>query len=176
VPEPLEPNRDPAQRAQSTTTCAPFCGIAPAANASPSLPGRTGSCAANGPSRWPTSNAASASDSSSKERPTTTNNHIRQIDRPLRIQRTKRSPYNGGTWVRGTLAGHAFEALVFAEHAESESYELERSRISKLCVRDAADRVVACFDRGWDRTPDDEIAQAIIDLLAAELAEAVFGK
>ena len=45
----------------------------------------------------------------------------------------------GGTWVSGRLSGYRFEALVFPEHAESESYELGRSRISKLWVQRLAD-------------------------------------
>ena len=38
----------------------------------------------------------------------------------------------GGTWVFGTILRFRFEALVFEEHAESEDFELKRSRISKL--------------------------------------------
>lgn len=94
----------------------------------------------------------------------------------LRIT-TKRSRYCGGTWVSGIIADHEFEALVFPMHAESESYELQQSRISKLWIRERGCAIeAACFDRGWDKEPTTEIAKQIVDLLAAGLAEHVFGK
>ena len=80
-----------------------------------------------------------------------------------------------GTWVKGTLNGHRFEALVFAEHAECPDYELGESRISKLWLQSLADhRVAANFDRGWDIRPTTKTAQAIVDFLAAGLAEHVY--
>ena len=83
----------------------------------------------------------------------------------------------GGNWVSGSIAGHSFEALVFAEHAESESFELADSRISKLHLsHEVTKRTVASFDRGWDITPTSELAKAIVDVLASGLAETVFGK
>ena len=83
----------------------------------------------------------------------------------------------GGNWVSGTIAGHTFEALVFAEHAESESFELADSRISKLhLTHEVTKRTVANFDRGWDIAPTTELAKAIVDVLAAGLAETIFGK
>ncbi|MFN6042605.1 MAG: DUF6900 domain-containing protein [Phycisphaerae bacterium] len=83
----------------------------------------------------------------------------------------------GGTWVSGTIAGHAFEALVFPQHAESASYELANSRISKLHVtHQITKRTAAAFDRGWDITPTTDVAKAIVDVLASGLAETTFGK
>ncbi|HLP84890.1 MAG TPA: hypothetical protein VK157_11125 [Phycisphaerales bacterium] len=83
----------------------------------------------------------------------------------------------GGTWVHGTIASHTFEALVFPEHAESESYELARSRISKLHLsHEVTKRTAAAFDRGWEVTPTSDMAKAIVDVLASGLAETVFGK
>ncbi|HLP85160.1 MAG TPA: hypothetical protein VK157_12495, partial [Phycisphaerales bacterium] len=83
----------------------------------------------------------------------------------------------GGNWVSGTIAGHSFEALVFAEHAESSSYELGNSRISKLhLTHQITKRTAAAFDRGWEVTPTSELAKAIVDVLASGLAETVFGK
>jgi hypothetical protein len=77
-----------------------------------------------------------------------------------------------GTWVKGTLNGHRFDALVFAEHAESPDYELDQSRISKLWIQSLDNhKVVANFDRGWDIRPTTKIAQAIVDFLAAGLAD-----
>jgi hypothetical protein len=83
----------------------------------------------------------------------------------------------GGNWVHGTIAGHEFEALVFPQHAESESYELAQSRISKLhLTHEITKRTAASFDRGWDVTPTSDLAKAIVDVLAAGLAETTFGK
>jgi hypothetical protein len=83
----------------------------------------------------------------------------------------------GGNWVSGSIAGHSFEALVFAEHAESSSYELADSRISKLHLsHEVTKRTAAAFDRGWEIKPTTELAKAIVDVLAAGLAETVFGK
>ena len=45
-----------------------------------------------------------------------------------------------GSWVFGMLNGHQFQALVFPEHAEVESYELGQSRISKLWLQELATR------------------------------------
>lgn len=82
-----------------------------------------------------------------------------------------------GNWVGGTIAGHEFEALVFPEHAESEAYELGDSRISKLWLKDtASNQAVASFDRGWDMQPATPQAERIVGLLAAGLAETVFGR
>ena len=51
------------------------------------------------------------------------------------------------------------------------------SRISKLCVREKGTKTnAACFDRGWDTKPTTPAAKAIVDLLAAGLAETVFGE
>lgn len=83
----------------------------------------------------------------------------------------------GGTWVKGNIAGHAFEALVFPEHATDAAYELDDSRISKLWLQEHFTHTeVACFDRGWDRKPTTDAARTIVGLLAAGLAEHIFGK
>lgn len=115
----------------------------------------------------------------------TTSHPAAEADEPgailetLQISRIQRRSYGspGGTWVNGVIANHTFEALVFPDHAQSESYELGDSRISKLWLRDdapAPKKEVACFDRGWDRKPETPTARAIVDLLAAGLAERVF--
>ena len=79
--------------------------------------------------------------------------------------------------MRGSLNGHCFDALVFSEHAECESYELGDSKISKLWIQRIADKKeVVNFDRGWDRRPEDATAKAIVDFLAAGLAEHIYGK
>ena len=64
----------------------------------------------------------------------------------LKITKTEGRQLNaGGTWVSGSIAGHTFQVLVFEDHAETESYELGTSRISKLWLRRQA-------DRQWSRT------------------------
>ena len=62
----------------------------------------------------------------------------------------------GGKWVSGTIHGHHFDALVFAEHAEREEWELADSRISKLWLRRESDKqTVYNWDRGLDVPPAD---------------------
>ena len=79
-------------------------------------------------------------------------------------------------WVDGRIDTHTFQALVFPQHAECAEYELADSRISKLYVRRIADRATtANFDRGWDIRPTDEATTDLVDLLAAVLAESVYG-
>jgi hypothetical protein len=108
----------------------------------------------------------------------TTNNDIDATDLldTLMIKVKPRTAACGaGTWVKGTIGGHRFDALVFPEHAEHPDYELGESRISKLWVQRISDRVmVANFDRGWDVRPTTPVAEQIIDLLAAGLAEHVY--
>jgi|GEM_PF-4805717 len=80
-----------------------------------------------------------------------------------------------GRWVTGTIAGHSFEALVFREHAESESYELEKSRISKLQLRQIhGDQIVAEFDRGWSTEPSTPVARLITRIFTKALARLAY--
>ena len=95
----------------------------------------------------------------------------------LEITKMTRRNYAPGTWVSGRIAGHRFEALVFSEHAEEPEFELGESRISKLWIKRLADKRTVCnFDRGWDVHPADATAAAIVDFLAAGLAEHTYGK
>jgi hypothetical protein len=96
----------------------------------------------------------------------------------MRIKKIERSAFSGaGKWVIGTMGGHRFEAMVFPEHAECASFELGDSRISKLLVQRLDDRqTVAHFERGWDVKPTTPVAGQIVDLLAAGLAEHVYGE
>jgi hypothetical protein len=96
----------------------------------------------------------------------------------LRITRTTRRAAGRGTWVCGTIAGHRFDALVFAEHADVPEYEVGGdSRISKLWLQRLADRTtVYNWDRGADVAPADQMAAAIVDFLAAGLAEYVYAE
>jgi hypothetical protein len=106
-----------------------------------------------------------------------TRTSITEIGDDLVIARKSRRSGVPGTWVTGTLNGHRFQALVFSEHAENPDYELDRSRISKLWLQRLANHyVVANFDRGWDIPPLTKRAQAIVDFLAAGLAEHIYGE
>jgi len=107
---------------------------------------------------------------------TTTNRDASALLDTLQITKIKPRKSCGGSWVIGTIAGHRFEALVFPEHADSPDFELADSRISKLWVRRIDDNVtVVNFDRGWDILPATPRAKTIVDLLAAGLAEHIFG-
>ena len=94
----------------------------------------------------------------------------------LEIKKVQRRTSAGGAWVRGTIAGHRFEALVFPEHATNREWEVGGdSRISKLWVERISDRTTAYnWDRGADVEPATEIAGVIVDLLAAGLAETIW--
>ena len=98
-----------------------------------------------------------------------------EIGDDLVIARTARRTSAPGVWVKGTLNGHRFDALVFSEHAECPEYELGDSRISKLWIQSLGDHeVVVNFDRGWDIRPTTKVAEAIVDFLAAGLAEHIY--
>jgi len=100
-----------------------------------------------------------------------------EIGDDLAITKTTRRAAGAGTWVIGTLNGHRFDALVFPEHAECPDYELGDSRISKLWIKRLVDgNTVVNFDRGWDIRPTTKTAVAIVDFLAAGLAEHTYGK
>ncbi len=109
--------------------------------------------------------------------PGTTNADFDALDlmESLTMTKVQRRTSAGGVWVRGTIGGHRFDALVFLERAAQPDCELDDSRISKLWVQRISDReTVANFDRGWDVRPTTPIAKQIVDLLAAGLAEAVY--
>ena len=95
----------------------------------------------------------------------------------LEFTKVERRTTSGGAWVRGTIAGHRFDALVFPEHAENREWEISDSRISKLWVKRLADeKTVFNWDRGMDLPAEDEKVQAIVDFLCGGLAEHVFGE
>lgn len=91
---------------------------------------------------------------------------------------SKRQANAGGVWVSGTIDGRVrFEALVFADHAECESYELERSKISKLWLQRISDRkILFNFDRGDDVKADSTYTLEIIGFLCEGLSDLVFGQ
>ena len=84
-------------------------------------------------------------------------------------------PALGGRWVMGRVQDHSFCAKVYPEHALFPSFELGASRISKLELRQISDdRIVATFDRGWDKLPRTKAAEKVVDLLMASLADRIF--
>ncbi len=82
----------------------------------------------------------------------------------------------GGSWITTKVGDLEVEALVFPEHAKAEAYELGRSRISKMSITNGRGSIVACFDRGWDQKPRTKLAAQVCDLMAAGLAETIFGR
>ena len=107
-----------------------------------------------------------------------TNRHKPQfpeIGDDLAITKQTRRAAGAGTWMIGTVSGHRFDCLVFPEHAECPDYELGDSQISKLWLQRLVDKkCVANFDRGWDIRPTTKIAAAIVDFLAAGLADCIY--
>jgi hypothetical protein len=94
----------------------------------------------------------------------------------LKITKTTRRAAGAGTWICGTIAGHRFDALVFPEHAEYAEYELDNSRISKLWLQRLQDKkTVFNWDRGLDVAASTDLTRAIVDFLAAGLADLVYG-
>jgi hypothetical protein len=98
-------------------------------------------------------------------------------DFDLEITKTTGQRQVGGVWVTGLVnERYRFDALVFAEHAESEDFELERSRISKLWIRDKHARKTAFnFDRGLDIPATDTDTQAVVEFLCEGLADLIHG-
>jgi len=97
------------------------------------------------------------------------------IGSDLTITKTTRHCAGAGTWVFGRVAGHRFEGLVFPEHSLYPEFEIGQSRISKLWVQRLADRqTVFNWDRGADVAATDEVAQAVVEFLAAGLANVVY--
>lgn len=94
----------------------------------------------------------------------------------LVIKKVQRRTSAGGAWVTGTIAGHRFDALVFPEPATNREWEVGGdSRISKLWVERISDgATVYNWDRGADIEPADEMAAAIVCLLAAGLANHIW--
>ncbi len=83
----------------------------------------------------------------------------------------------GGVWVRGQMGGHRFSALVFPRPAVNPAWEVTPGcRISKLCLKRLEDdAVVFNWDRGEDMAPRTSTAAQIVGLLAARLADRVWG-
>jgi hypothetical protein len=97
-------------------------------------------------------------------------------DLDLKITKIDRRNSGGGSWVIGTIDGkYKFNALVFPEHAESEDYELSKSRISKLWIQDIAkNATVYNFDRGLDIAATNVTVATIVGFLCEGLADLIY--
>ena len=79
-------------------------------------------------------------------------------------------------WTTGRIGTFRFCAKVFAEHALEASYEIGRSRISKLELRLIDTGAVAYnWDRGLDTPATDAAAQQAVDRLGKHLANHLYG-
>jgi hypothetical protein len=78
-----------------------------------------------------------------------------------------------GTWAIGKIGPFEFQALVFPAHAVCKSYELGRSKISKLWIT-KDDAPVFNFDRGLDIAAKGKDSKAAVALLTKNLAKLVF--
>ena len=99
-----------------------------------------------------------------------------QVLDTLVIKKVQRRTSAGGAWVVGTIDGHRFDALVFPEPAANREWEVGGdSRISKLWVQRISDQTqVYNWDRGADIEPQTALADVIVGLLAAGLADVIF--
>lgn len=83
----------------------------------------------------------------------------------------------GRCWAFGTVLGHAFNGLVFPDHADQAAYELGKSRISKLEIMSPEGfRRSVNFDRGWDIRPDSEVLERAVQIVCKRLAKEVYDK
>lgn len=88
---------------------------------------------------------------------------------------TFRTRNRSRTWVEGRIAGYQFCALVFPEHAERDTLELEGSKISKLMLRQRDGQIAFNWDRGSDVDPISEHAREAVGALCRNLADLVHG-
>jgi hypothetical protein len=102
-----------------------------------------------------------------------------QHDLDLTITKiSNRNRNAGGAWVQGKINDeYRFDALVFADNAESESYELNQSKISKLWIQRLTDKTTMFnFDRGLDVPAANTEVQVVVDFLCEGLSDLVFGQ
>jgi hypothetical protein len=101
---------------------------------------------------------------------------MKLITKQLQILRLNPRPFLG-VRVSGIVRKHAFDALVFPEHAVHPSYEIGHSRISKLELRRLHDNCRAYhWERGLDLPAVNPAAQRAVDYLCEHIAAAVFGR
>ncbi len=79
-------------------------------------------------------------------------------------------------WTTGRIGVFRFEAKVHPEHATVPSFEIGRTRISKLELRRLdTDAVAYSWDRGQNAPAADAAAQAAVDTLGERLADYLYG-
>ena len=102
---------------------------------------------------------------------------MNSYDFDLQITKTRGRRSKGGAWVIGAVnTRYRFDALVFADHAESEESELAQSQISRLTVIDAETlEMVFNFDRGLDVAAANAETQAVVEFLCERLANVIHG-
>lgn len=107
-----------------------------------------------------------------------TNDDQHDLSYDLEITRVTRRASGGGTWVSGMIDDeYRFDALVFPEHAEIADYELGDSRISKLWIARLKNKeTVFSWDRGLDIPAASAKTQAVVDFLAAGLADLIYAE
>ena len=71
---------------------------------------------------------------------------------------------NTRTMATATVAGQTYE-IQMVRFDESSHYGIGEGRISKLYVADAERKVLANYDRGWDKRPATATAKAIVDFV-----------
>jgi hypothetical protein len=111
--------------------------------------------------------------------PSNGDQQMTQHDLDLTITKiSNRNRGAGGSWVQGKINDeYRFDALVFADHADQESFELNRSKISKLWIQRLSDRkVMFNFDRGLDVPAVNTEVQVVVDFLCEGLSDLVFGQ
>ena len=94
------------------------------------------------------------------------------------VEKPLESRMLGNLHVRfGVGAGVQLPGPHHPEHAENPEWELGDSRISKLWLQRLDDkRTVFNWDRGMDQPAASDLVQAIVDFLAAGLADHVYAE
>jgi len=90
---------------------------------------------------------------------------------------TSPKPTDGSaTRAKGRIGAFRFDAKVYPAHAACASYEIARSRISKLELRRLdSDTIAYAWDRGLDIPAMDAATQAAVDTVTAHLADHLYG-
>jgi len=81
----------------------------------------------------------------------------------------------GEAWVHGELGMHHYLALVFHDQPAEPHHALDKTRISKLWIREInSDKTVLHYERGWVVYPVSYGATHLLFRLAHDLANVVF--
>jgi hypothetical protein len=91
----------------------------------------------------------------------------------LEITKVTRRASGPGTWVCGRIHGHRFDALAFPEHADMPERELNPSHLEIMVATYGGSRDGFQLRPRTRRARDGRTSRAIVDFLAAGLAEMV---